>query len=205
MALVTTVTEINILRGPVIPYLIDFAAATGSPPVGTDPMDITNQTVDFSSWIQFNATTDDGAKMTLNAEYHDTVVQEHQTEIESTLIRFGGTVSFDTQESDLLLLSAGFPFSTYTVSAAAGTNPDVLGFGDKAVTANKSLALAGDGPANTTNGQIWYFPKVRFESMDEVAMNKTTDRIFRWTYKILSDLERTAGERAVKVFQLTSA
>ncbi len=193
------VTEINILRGIVEPYTTDFVA-------GNDPVNVADQVIDFSSWDQMTAGTDEGAKLNLNFEWQETIVQEHRAAIEAQLIREGGTVTFDTKESDLLTISETLAPSTYTVAAAAGTNPNVLGGGDKAIVATQSLAFSGDGPAPAAGvGQVWYFPKVRLDSIEEIAFNKLGDVMFRYTWVLLMDAARSAGERMYKVFEITSA
>lgn len=189
----------NVLVGTVDIYHKNFAT-------GDDPVSAT-QVIDFSGWTQLGyKTKETGLTVTVSEEWFDFEVEEHNAAIDTNLIGEAVIVEFDLAESDALQFSGLLLGATYTVAAAAGTNPNTMGIGDKATPVLQSFAFAGKGPDSTdAQGLIWFFPKMRSDGDRAMTFHKGKDRFVKVRMMGLIDPARDAGERLVKVFEVTTA
>lgn len=136
-------------------------------------------------------------------EFEEVMVNQHNARVKTLLVKEGAVWKFKFSERDLAAYSKALAAGTLaTVSAGADqTAQDTLGLGDGAAV-EKSLLYIGLSPEG--GSRIIYTPNVVATGSLNVGHRKG-HKPFDVEYTLNCDPTRSAGERLLKIYDITAA
>lgn len=192
----------NILTGHVNLYIKAYAGDDTDNP-------ITGNTVSWAGWglgadaAPIGFQSEDGLDMEYAAEFFEIKVAAHNAPVRRDLIGESLTTKITLQESSLAQLQYAMAGATYTAAAVAGTNPNLLSLGDKAVIGQ--WAVGFQGIATTGQALVGYIRKVDSIAAIAISHRKGAVRGIPLEFGSLADPLEAAGETLAMIWELTAA